>query len=344
MGKFEFCPMSYYCCYVLGYPEKSNFKADAGTVCHKVLEIIAGCKLARDNKQKKYNDNLLGIISTKPHIEKLIQDVFDNYSKVFTQHNWTSGIIKMASGEKVSPFNFVHDTVIKTLEYNNGQVNPDNLNIVTPEQTFDIVINEPWAQYDYGDIKGFLGLKGTIDLIVKIDNQTYEIIDWKTGVRTKWNGNSDEKKDYEYFQSDPQLRLYHLVATILYPDIENIMVSIMYPNDGGLYTMCYDKKDIDDTKKMIRKKFEEIRSCTQPQLNVSWKCTKLCSCGKTTFEDTHVKPIIAPCDGRIAKKGQALTKCEQIDYLIGVKGIDWVTKNLAVPGFDVGFYQAPGGL
>ena len=67
---------------------------------------------------------------------------------------------------------------------------PRNRNILCPEQQFDIVIDKPWAEYEYKTtketIKGQLAIKGTIDLITQINDDTLEIIDWKTGRRLDW--------------------------------------------------------------------------------------------------------------------------------------------------------------
>jgi hypothetical protein len=93
---------------------------------------------------------------------------------------------------------------------------------------------------------------------------------------------------------------------------------------------------------MIRKKYEVIRDTESPQLKKSWKCRKFCPAGMSTFEDTHIKPIIERRFGATTKYGDYMTKCEQIKYMISKHGIEWVTQNLMAEDHVIGKYKAPG--
>lgn len=123
-------------------------------------------------------------------------------------------------------------------------------------------------------------------------------------------------------QNDPQLRIYHYAVSKIYPNIEHIIFTINFINDGGAFSVCYDKDDLPKTENMIRQKFDTIKNTQMPQLNKSWKCTKLCHFGKTTFENSHALPILEYRDGQICKQGQYMTKCEQVKHdteLLGMK-------------------------
>ena len=43
-NNFEYCQMQYFMTYVLGHQTVSGKKAQLGTVVHKVMEDLAGCK------------------------------------------------------------------------------------------------------------------------------------------------------------------------------------------------------------------------------------------------------------------------------------------------------------
>ena len=77
--------------------------------------------------------------------------------------------------------------VHKAITDHNGVFDPRSRVIVQPEQHFDIVIDKPWSAYKYetkeGLLEGNLAIKGTIDLITKVNDSTLEVIDWKTGRR-----------------------------------------------------------------------------------------------------------------------------------------------------------------
>ena len=65
------------------------------------------------------------------------------------------------------------------------------------EPHFDIPIDEPWAKFTYEkDGKMVEGCRSsTIDLVTKLDDETIEVVDWKTGRRLDWA--TGEVKDYK---------------------------------------------------------------------------------------------------------------------------------------------------
>lgn len=333
-GTHSFCEMQYFAEYVLGIRSPSNKKADKGTICHKVLEILAHIKLCMQNGQDTYNDDILGDISVeKYNLNTIIEQVYKYYTSQFKHHEW-----------QVKDYKDCHLWVNKALSDHNATFDPRNRNILQPEQHFDIVIKKPWSHYVYktkdGIVEGDLAIKGTIDLITSIDENTIEIVDWKTGRRLDWA--TGEEKTLAKLQNDPQLRIYHYAVSQLYPDIEHIIFTINFINDGGAFSVCYDKSDLPKTEDMIRRKFETIKNTQVPQLNKSWKCNKLCHFGKTTFESSHILPILEYRDNQLCKVDEPMTKCEQIKHDIGIKGIDVVVDEYTSPGYSVGRYKAPG--
>jgi hypothetical protein len=93
---------------------------------------------------------------------------------------------------------------------------------------------------------------------------------------------------------------------------------------------------------MLCKKFETIKASKRPILNKSWKCNKLCHFGKTTFENSHILPVIEYRENQITTCGNAMTKCEQIKHDIDLKGIKTVVDECTAPGYSVGYYKPPG--
>ena len=99
------------------------------------------------------------------------------------------------------------------------------------------------------------------------------------------------------------------------------MVTINYINDGGAYTICYDKSDLSKTEDMLREKFQIIKNTEIPKLNKSWKCSRLCHFGKTTFENTAILPIVEYRDNQVCKADTMMTKCEQLKHDIDMDAI-----------------------
>ena len=221
---------------------------------------------------------------------------------------------------------------------------PRNRDIVCPEQHFDFVINKPWANYSFdtpeGKLEGQLALKGTIDLITKIDDNFFEIIDWKTGRRLDWA--TGKEKTQEKLENDPQLMIYHYAVSHLYPHIDNIMVTINFINDGGPFSICFQKSDLSRTENMLRQKFEKIKATKKPQLHKTWMCSKLCHFGKTTFANSAISPLEEYRDGQVTPNGAIMSKCEQIHHDIQINGLNEVVLKYKHPNHSFGFYKAPG--
>ena len=330
------CEQQYFFDYVLGYRSPSNKKADKGTIVHKALEILAFIKFTMQNGEQTFEDDILGKINVYNYnLDDIIIKVYDYYSTNFKHHAWTD-----------TDFRDCKKWTYKAIEYANGMFDPRNRKILYPEQRFDITIDKPWAEYEYelsnGEkLKGKLSIKGTIDLITKPSDNTLEIIDWKTGRRLDWA--TGQEKTQEKLEKDPQLMIYYYAVQKLYPEIDNCIVTIFFINDGGPFSMSFDKSDLQKTEDLLRQKFHHIRKNKRPKLSKTWKCTKLCHYGKNSFKDIdHVLPISEYRDGKVCSPGNDMTMCEQVAHDIQLKGIKNVVDEYTMPGYNVGHYKAPG--
>jgi hypothetical protein len=330
------CEQQYFFEYVLGYRGPSNQKADKGTIVHKVLEILAIIKQSQQNNIVTFEDDIVGQVNVEAYnIDTLTEQVYQYYTSRFSHHKWTA-----------KDFTDCRLWVEKAITYNNGMFDPRNRNILCPEQHFDIVIDKDWSKYKYklseGTLEGNLAIKGTIDLITQVGDNTIEIIDWKTGRRLNWA--TGQEKTQEKLEEDPQLRIYHYAIQKLYPHIDHIMVTIFFINDGGAFSVIFDKSDLPKTESMLRDKFEIIKKTQKPRLHKSWMCSKLCHFGKSTFENSNVLPILEYRDNQLCQKNTHMTKCEQIKHDIELKGINNVVDEYTVPGYTVAKYKAPGSV
>jgi hypothetical protein len=328
------CEQQYFFEYVLGWRGPSNQKADKGTICHKVLEILAIIKKNIQDGIPEFEDDLIGKVSTNNYnLDNIIELTYKFYTTNFNHHKWSD-----------KDFKDCKSWVYKAIEYNNRMFDPRNRDILCPEQHFDILIEKPWAKYSYdspdGLLEGYLGLKGTIDLVTKIDNNTIEVIDWKTGKRLDWA--TGQEKTPEKLQNDPQLMIYYYAISRLFPEYEHIILTIYFINDGGAFSILFDKSDLLRTEEMLRKKFEIIKQTKKPRLHQTWMCSKLCHFGKTSFADTHITPTIEYRDNQHCKKDSIMTKCEQVKHDIELKGMNEVIKEYRYHNHSFGKYKAPG--
>jgi hypothetical protein len=170
-------------------------------------------------------------------------------------------------------------------------MNPLNQNVHAVEEFFEVEVPHDWAKYSYkvGDevIEGRLGLKGTVDLVVKEDDVFFHIMDYKTGRRYNWA--TDKVKTYDCLAEDKQLLLYYYALRLKYPE-KHFYISIYYINDhkidkemvpGGVFTFVFDDKDFKKAENMIREQFETIRDDKFPRVISKtcnhFKCQRLCA-------------------------------------------------------------------
>ncbi len=325
------CPHQYFLSYVLGLPEPSGKKAEMGTILHKVMEGLAHGKLAVQNGNDSFTDDVLGTVpmnSDRINDPQLVERLFEK------SYNYYS-----APSHSIHPYSDKDkETIWKwcchTLEYYDGMFDPRKRDVVAPEPHFDFEIDEPWAKYEYvlpnGEkLKGNLRVKGTIDLVTRFAQTEYEVIDWKSGECKDWN--TGKEKFFADFCVDPQLRIYHLALHKLYPDVKTFAMTINYVRTKGPYTVAYDESDMKDTLTMLRKRFEIIKANTRPKLkspsNKHWFCKYVCWYG------SQKNPCHEPgCP----------TTCQRIAKKVQQQGLETVMREDTEPGHTIGHYHNPG--
>jgi hypothetical protein len=335
-NNYDYCQMQYFITYNLGWSPDSNKRADLGTMAHKVMETMAKFKkFHQDNPRKKYleiEDDALGKIKvdknrllTKEFLHEIADLSFDKYRLQFTKHRWSNNDRKE-----------VKQIVDIFINWNHGQFDPRFRHIHHAEPHFDIPIEEDWAKFEYEingkTVVGQLAIKGTIDLVTLVNDDTIEVIDWKTGRRKNWT--TGEEKDFKKLNNDPQLLLYFYAISKLYPDYPNRVMSIFFcKNPDGEYdpkpfSLCFDKSDEEKFLVMLRKRFEEIKANNFPKpldsTRKNFKCQKMCHFCKNNWKDTDEN------------------MCIFIEKHIKQHGIEETIKRCTKPGFDIGFYESPG--
>ena len=328
-NNYDYCQMQYFITYVLGHQSDSGKKAELGTIFHKTMEILAKSKKFIQDYPSKLkvviDDDALGKISLKKSelysdtfVKTILQQSFEFYSSS-SKHQFTKA-------ENNDSLQLVWDT----LRYNGGQFDPRNRKIIAAEPHFDIPIDEEWAFYEYiingQKVKGQLAIKGTIDLITESSDGIIEAIDWKTGRRLDWA--TGEEKTYEKLNNDPQLLLYNYAISKLFPDYQQAIMSIFFVKDGGPFSLCFDKSDHGRFLKMLQNRFESIKNNNTPkpisETRENWKCAKLCHYCKNNWPGTDQN------------------MCIYIENTLKTKGMEQAIKECSRPGFDIGFYSAPG--
>jgi hypothetical protein len=294
---WSMCQFQFFCTYVLGLKPndengwtipKPQMKADKGNIVHKGLELLARQKLAMQKGETTFSEDEIG--KTWPVATFTPDDAFEEAWKVYTKvraahWDWT-----------VKEYRECRRWMWDAMTMQGGMWNPLNCNIVMPEQYFDLPFEEPWARYSYTlpdgrKLEGQLAIKGTVDLITEEDADTLHYVDWKTGMRKDWA--TGKPKDWKKLRDDPQLRLYHYALSRLYPDRKHILMTIVFIQDGGPFSLDFGPQDLPKTEKMIRDRFETIKDSVRPARIWNhrdnpgqFKCKKLCAFGMNKWQGT----------------------------------------------------------
>lgn len=325
-NNYDFCQMQYYMSYVLGLPQESNQRADMGTIVHKVMEILGACKKALQENKTQIEDDNFGTLKFNSadiidkddnFVDFLIEKCYNHYSELYDHHTWTD-----------SEFASCKEWTYNGLNNYNGAFDPRTRNVFEVEKRFDFCVERDWSKYNYeinGEkIEGHLGLKGTIDMITEIDENTLEVVDYKTGQCKNWA--TGKRKDLKYFQTkDFQLMFYYYALKHLFPD-KDILLTILWLRDGGPFTVSYD--DLGKIEKMIKSRYNQIKHCIKPQMihpqQKDFKCFRLCHYYKNKWP------------------GSNKNMCRYVNDHIKKHGIEKTTEKCIHHEHQIDKYNAPG--
>jgi ATP-dependent helicase/DNAse subunit B len=269
MGSWDMCEHKGFLEYTLGMKSGSNIKAEKGNIVHKVLECLARKKKCEQEGLTEFDGEDLGIIQVADCDPIKLLDMAYAFSTANAKQ------ICWSSADYRECLRWVN----KALNYKCGMFDPRNLDILMPEQRFDLVIPYEWAKFDYKlpngtEIKGQLSVKGTMDLITDLGKNTIEVTDYKTGKRMDWA--TGATKDFKKLLNDKQLMLYFYATSLLYPEKDCVLSTMYFINDGGPYTLSFTKHDLPRIEEMLKASFEKMKLSLVPRQTVSWKCDKLC--------------------------------------------------------------------
>lgn len=285
LNTVSLCELRGFIEYSVGLRGGANKSALTGSTVHGVMELLALWKLAQQNNKDEFEHDSFG--------------VFDyNDFNVGCEESLREELLRISYSyyDKESPGLFENDSyeeclqlVYKALKFHNGSYDPRNCNIYAAELPFEITLKDEWAQYEYetpsGKVTGSLSLKGTIDLVTSVDENTIECLDYKTSKnhndwasgKLKVSDRIPKKPDKESsLYNDTQLMLYYYVLANTFPD-KDIIMTLYFIRIDKAFTVVFDrKKDLPRIHEWLRERFEYIKSVEQPTwidgTKDGWKC------------------------------------------------------------------------
>ncbi len=253
------CPLKYFLSYVLGIRLPANEAANRGTALHKSQEFMGRKKIMLQNGTTSYFDEDLNreVLLSEINLDWAVNTAFHYYTvtKPLQEKPWK----KDAFQDIYTQAETIYNDPVYSSQYNH---------IVDVEKFFDIELKEDWAKYDFTvqgkRFEGCLKLRGTMDCIIKTNDRHFTYFDIKSGrVRHCWT--KGREKTYDEFRNDVQLRLYHYILNILYPEVDYWTLTLYYSKVGEATAILFTKDDLPYTEKAIRRTFEEIVSTKLPR-------------------------------------------------------------------------------
>lgn len=178
LSNHEFCQMQYFIQYVLGYKAPANKRAQLGTITHKTMEILANCK-----KQLQDDPDKSDFIYVDPELDDISWDKWSLFKDYFVEDLCRKSFEyyrdKCIHDYEENDFDFCYKMCRVLIDDFDGSFDPRYRKIIDPEPFFDIPIEEPWAKFNYEGEEFNLAIKGTIDLVTELDEDTIEVIDYK---------------------------------------------------------------------------------------------------------------------------------------------------------------------
>jgi len=137
---------------------------------------------------------------------------------------------------------------------------------------------------------GGVPVRGYMDLVVEEDQDTLEVIDYKSGQKTL---------SYDAAFKDPQVRIYGAVARKLWPQYKSVLVTLHYLRKNPV-TVDVGPRDDELTIKSLQNRYGEITENKNPYRRKIWLC-RFCvgweDCGKIhqafTVDGKFQLPIIS---------------------------------------------------
>ena len=243
---------------ILKMEDGSGKAALQGTIAHQVFEWMS--KLRKKNKT---------------HIDPMW--LLDQAWEMHIKLNPHIEIRRTTSRGEAADFKKCREAVETIL--NDEFYNPYKMdNIIDQERWFSIEMpGDEWKTKDENKNDMQFTIRGFIDLVREIDEDTIEIIDWKTGQRMDFY--SRVSIDPIQLMREIQPRLYHLASQNLYAKYKNIIITFYYINNGGPITISLSNEDIPFTLAAIWTFFNHVRKDTLLKRNRSWQC-RMCSYNK----------------------------------------------------------------
>lgn len=251
------CPFRYFLQYHIALPElrQDTIHTRKGNAVHETLEhYVKGEKDYEKLLKEYYAETKLWELDNRSERRGFPHPVEKNCDECQHAIYSAKGVICSVAKRLVTDFdgcpkpNYEDDLVLvkDTIHKENSVL---NRKIIGAEVEFD-------KEYSGFKVRGFM------DLVTEVDEDTMEVRDYKTGTYTK--------KTDEAFK-DLQMRIYSLVAKDLFPQYKYVLMTLDYLRKQPV-TVIFGPEDDEKTRLFLQDVYKKITESKNPPRKKSFKC------------------------------------------------------------------------
>lgn len=296
---YKSCGFKYLIEYHLGVPEtrEGNIYTHKGSAVHEALEFWTNAVLGKEKKAEiDYKKTLIDYYRKSKLWLQDIRKVDKGGDPYPQQKNCES--CPFATKDSKCEIAGIPYAVVDGCPQGNfeadlalieGAIFNDDFSVLARDEEGEFVKKIIAAEQSFFlEVEG-VPVRGVIDLLVEIDEETIEIVDYKTGRSLSYNAAF----------KDAQVRIYGKVISQMFPQYKYVMVTLWFLKKNPVtIAMTPDMDAL--TVKSMHKNDEQIRNDTDPHRNKGWLCNycvgyDVCGKLKDSFrvDGKFVLPIIS---------------------------------------------------
>lgn len=166
----------------------------------------------------------------------------------------------------------------KCIELMDTHWTPFSTKTISTEEYFELELTD--KRFRGADGKNFI-INGLKDRVDRLDEDTIEVIDYKSGMRQDFLGDGKKLEPSDLYDNI-QCQMYYLAARQMFPTYKNIIITLIYLVDGGAISVPFADEDINGICNKIHDTIMEIRNNESPLRNMGWWCKHICTYGNKT--------------------------------------------------------------
>lgn len=251
------CPFRYFLQYHISLPElrEDTIHTLKGNAVHETLEkYVKGDKDYEKLLKDYYAETKLWELDNRSERRGFPHPVDKDCEECQYAIYSNTGVICSIAKRNISEFdgcprpNFEDDLNLTkaTISKDNSVL---NRKIIGAEVEFD-------KEYDGFKVRGYM------DLVTEVDEETLEVRDYKTGTYTK--------KTDEAFK-DLQMRIYSLIAKEMFPQYKYVLMTLDYLRKQPV-TVIFGPEDDEKTRTFLQDAYKKITESVNPPRKKSFKC------------------------------------------------------------------------